>query len=86
MSLVNTRGLQLDCAMVLQEALLVPVLLYTSKTIISRENEGSRFRAIQMKNLRGLLGIRRMDKVPNTWIEVGGVTKEMDENIDEIVH
>ena len=27
-----------------------------------------RIRAVQMDNLRGLLGIRRMDRVPNAWI------------------
>ena len=38
-----------------------------------------------MDNLRGLLSIRRMDKVPNARIrELHGVTKEMDESINEI--
>ena len=37
-----------------------------------------------MDNLRGLLGISRMDKVPNAWIRLlYGVTKSMDEKIDE---
>ena len=37
-----------------------------------------------MDNLRGLLGIRRLDKVPNAWIrELGGVMKDVDERIDE---
>ena len=58
-SLVNARGLQLECARVLHEALFVPVLMYGSETII---------RAVQIVNLRGLLGIRRMDKVQNVWI------------------
>ena len=33
-SLVNGRGLQLECARVLYEKLLVPVLMYCSETII----------------------------------------------------
>ena len=50
--------------------------MYASETIIWKEKERSRIRAIQMDNLNGLLGIRRMDKVPNAWIrEVCGVTK-----------
>ena len=61
-SLVNARSLQLQCATVLHGALLVIVLMYGSKTIICREKERSRIRAVQMDNLRGLLGIRRMDK------------------------
>ena len=37
-----------------------------------------------MDNLRGLLGIRRMDRVPNARIkELYGVTNGVDERIDE---
>ena len=61
MFMVNTRDLQLECVTVLHETLLVPVLMYDSETIIWREKEISRVRAVQMDNLRGLLGIRRMD-------------------------
>ena len=46
--------------------------------------KGSRIRAVQMDNLRGLLEIRRMDKVPNTWIrQLCGVKKGVEEKIDE---
>ena len=38
-SLTNARSLQLDCARVLHESLLVPVLTYGSETIIWREKE-----------------------------------------------
>ena len=37
-----------------------------------------------MENLRGLLVIRRMDRVPNAWIrELWGVRKGLDKRIDE---
>ena len=36
--------------------------------MIWRKKERSRIRGVQMDNLRGLLGIRRMYKVPNAWI------------------
>ena len=62
-SLVNARDLQLECARVLHETLLVPVLIYGSETMLWKEKERSRTRAVQMDNLRGLLGIRRMDRV-----------------------
>ena len=40
--------------------------------------------AVQMDNLKGLLGIKRMDKVPNTPIrQLCGVTKGVVEKIDE---
>ena len=43
-----------------------------------------RIRPIQMDNLRDLLGIGRMDKVPNEWIlQLCGVTKGVDEKIYE---
>ena len=45
--------------------------------------ERSRIRDVQM-DLRGLLGIRRMDRVPNARIrELCGVKKGLDERIDE---
>ena len=49
-----------------------------------KEKERSRVRAVQMDNLRGLLGVRRMDKVPNALIrELCGVKKGLDERIGE---
>ena len=49
-SLVNVRSLELECARVLHESLLVPILTYGSVKIIGRE-ERSRIRAVQMDNL-----------------------------------
>ena len=38
-----------------------------------------------MDNLRGLLNIRRIDRVPNAWIkELFAVRKGLDERIDEV--
>ena len=89
-SLVSARDLQLECARVLDETLLVPVLTYDSETMLSKEKkekERSRIRAVQMANLRGLPGIRKTDKVPNALIrELYGVKKNLDEWIDEGVH
>ena len=49
------------------------------------EGEGEiRIRAVQMDNLRGLLGIRRMDRVPNAGIRnLCGMMKGVDKRIDE---
>ena len=53
----------------------MPVFMYGSETMIWKE-ERSRLGGVQMDNLRGLLGIRRMDKVPNARIrELCGVKK-----------
>ena len=45
------------------EELLMPVLLYECETMIWTEKDRSRIRDVQMDNLRGLLGIRRKDRV-----------------------
>ena len=84
-SLVNARNLQLECARFLPETLLVLVLMYGSETILWKE-ETSRIRTVQMDNLRGLLGIRRVDRTLKTRTrEFCGVTKGIDERIDEVV-
>ena len=44
--LVNARGLQLECAKVLTETLIVPTLMDGSETMIWEEEEGSRIRAV----------------------------------------
>ena len=53
-SLVNARVLQLECARVLHETLLVSVLMYGSETRLWKEKERSRIRAVHIDNLRGL--------------------------------
>ena len=54
----------------LHEGLLLPGLLYGSETMINIEKE------------RCLLGIRRMDRVPNAWIrELCGVAQGVQESV-----
>ena len=62
-SLVNARGLQLECVRVMHETLLLSVAMYCSKTILWKEKKKSRIRAAQIDNLRGFLRIRRIDKI-----------------------
>ena len=62
-SLISAKGLQLECARVVHKSLLVPVLMYGSEALVWKK-ENSRIRVVQMDNLKGLLGIRKMDKVP----------------------
>ena len=72
-----------ECARVLHETLLIPVLTYGCETILWKK-ERFRIGTVQRDNLGGLLGIRRMDKVPKSWIkELCGATKGVDERIDE---
>ena len=81
---INARSLKLECVRILYESLLVPILTYGRETKIWREKEKYRIRAVQMDNLKGLLGIRRVDKVSNARIrQFCGDTKRVDERIDE---
>ena len=76
--------MELECARVLHETLLVPVLMYCSEAMLWKEKERSRIRTVQMDNLSGLVGIRRMDRVPNAGLrELWRVRKRLDERIDE---
>ena len=78
--------MQLQCARVLHETLLVPVpvLVPGSDTMLWKEKERYRVRVVQMDNFKVLLGIRRMDRVPNTRIrEWFGVMKGVDKRIHE---
>ena len=85
-SLVNPRSLQLECGRVLCESLRVPVLTHGSETMIWWEKMRSRISVVQIDNLRGLLGIRKMDKVPNAQIrQLCGVTKGVNEKIDGVL-
>ena len=66
--------------LVLHQTLLIAVLMYGNETMLWKEEKS---RAVQM-DLIGLLGIRRMDRVPNAWIrELCRVKKGLDERIDE---
>ena len=62
-SLVTVMGLQLEYARVLHETLLVHILMFGSETMIFKERSG--IRAVQMDNLRSLLGNRRMENAQN---------------------
>ena len=66
--------------------LLMPVLMYGSGKMIWKKEERSRIRAVQMDKIRSLLGIRRMDRVPNAWIrEMYRTERGGDERIEEDV-
>ena len=61
MTEMNAWDLQLKCASVLHETLIVLVFMYGSDIMLQKEEWQSRIRAVQIDNFRDLLGIRRMD-------------------------
>src|SRR5678815_5674263 len=64
-SLVNVKGLSLECARVLHEGMLLPVLLYISETMVWNKKYRCKVQCVQMDNLRGMLGVKRINKVRN---------------------
>ena len=65
----SARSLQLECVSVLHEpSFLVSIPIYNSEIMIKKEKERFRVRAVQMDNLRGLLGTSRIDKASNACI------------------
>ena len=79
-SLINTRVLQLKCAMVMYDAFLVSDLIYGSETMIQKGVQRFKIRGAQLDCLRGLLSIKRMDVRIS---ELCGVTKVVDKMIGE---
>ena len=70
----------------LHEGLLALVLFYSSEILVWREEERFRIKAVKMDNLRGLFGIRRIDRVPIARVsELCRVTKGVDEWSEERV-
>ena len=70
----------------MHRTLLVPVLLYGSETIYGRRMRKLELGLYICTTSRGLLDIRRMDRVQNAWIrESCGVTKRINERIDESI-
>src|SRR5678815_6092578 len=55
-SLVNVKGLSLKSARVLHEGMLLPVLIYSSETMVWNKRYRSKVQCVQMDNLRGMLG------------------------------
>ena len=85
-SLVNAKGLSIECNRVLHENMLVQTLLYGSEVTVWYPKYRSRVQAVQMDNLRSVLGVRRIDKMRNERIrELCGVEKGVLERISESI-
>src|SRR5678815_1193791 len=82
-SLVNVKELSLECARVLHEGMLLPVLLYSSETMVWNKKYRSKVQCVQIDNIRGVLGVRRINKIRNYRIrELCGVKKGINERIN----
>src|SRR5678815_4314459 len=64
--------------------MLLPVSLYSSETMVWNKKYRSKVQCVEMDNLRGVLGVRRIDKMRNERIrEMCGVKKWVNERINE---
>src|SRR5678816_3389348 len=64
--------------------MLLPVSLYSSETMVWNKKYRSKVQCVQMDNLGGVLGVRRIDKMRNERIrELCGVKKWVNERINE---
>ena len=80
--LVNAKDLQLQCARFLLETYMYVCM--GVRQYHGKRRRDLRVRVVQMDNLKGLLGVKRMDRVPNAQIrELCGVKKRLDERSDE---
>ena len=62
----------------------MPGLMYGCETMLWKKKERSRVRTVQNHKLKGLLGIRRLDRVSNARIrELCGVKKGLNERIED---
>ena len=63
-------------------SMLLPVLLYGSESMVWDRTYRSKVQAVQMDNLRSVLGVRRSDKIRNEIIRsICGVEKRINESI-----
>ena len=62
----------------------MPVLTYGSEILLWKEKEGSIIMCEQMNNLKDLLSIKRIDRMPNAWVTyLCGVNEGVDKRIKE---
>jgi hypothetical protein len=82
----NAKNLNLECLKRLHECMLVPVLMFGSEVMVWSQKNISRVQAVQMDNLRGVLGVRKVDKMRNEYIrELCGIEKGVIERISECI-
>lgn len=82
----NAKGLNLECTRLLQESMLILTLKYSNETEV-RKKKKIENKALQIDNLRGMLEVRRIEKIGNkiirdlSSIKKKSVTEVVSENI-----
>ena len=68
-------SLQHAYARVMHDRLFVPVILHGSNTVLWKDKERYMIRATEVGNLKNLLGLRKIDRMPNTRVSDVGFEK-----------
>ena len=64
-SVLSNRGLEIKAKKCLYEGVIVPTALYGAESWGMRSAEGRKMNVLEMKCLRSLVGVSRMDRVMN---------------------
>ena len=64
-SVLRNRGLGIKAKKCLYEGVIVPTALYGAEAWIVRSSERRKVNVLEMKCLRSLVGVSRMDRVKN---------------------
>ena len=85
-SVLSNRGLGIKAKMCLYEAVIVPTALFGAEARGMRSAERRNVNVLEMKCLRSLVGVSRMDKVMNEEVRRrAGIERELASRADQRV-
>ena len=70
-SVLNNRGLGIQAKKCLHEGVIVPTALYGTEALGMRSAEKWKVNVLEMKCLRSLVGVSRMNRVRNEEVHIG---------------
>ena len=85
-SLLSNIGLGIKANKCLYERLIVQTALYGAEALGMRSAEGRNVNGLEMKYLRSLVGVSRMDRLRNEDVHMrAGIKKELASRADQLV-
>ena len=85
-SILSNRGLRIKAKKCLYEGVIVPTALYGTEACGMRSAERSKVNVLEMKCLRSLVGVSRMDRVRNEEVHRrAGIERELASRADQRV-
>ena len=80
---MNNRGLGMNVKKVLYEKVVVPTVMYGSESCDMKVIERQKLNVFEMKCLRSMTGVSRLDRVRNEVVRAGtGVRRELAARVD----